>query len=329
MPPAARPPGAGTTLAPRSGNPADSPAAPVAGPAITPAAVAKKAKTHAPFAPRRANESRTATREVTRLLDPERAEEYCGEAPDVPIHDLAGLARIVYDPRAYFQGALERAIAAARRTHQAHAIIGLPSSLVVMPGRSGQVLTRLPPDQFRALCSGTIEAGRLSVGLATSAHLEDVGNAAPQRDESLLWQVALWSGRGRLRRSIAIDTPVQLVQWPNFTRLVETPEAMRIAALLALGATTPMAAAARLRVPQRYVFAFVSAARAIGLIERTALDANALGGDTITQLGDGPRSTPSAPRQVRPAAAPAPTPGKDVAPRPLIARILARLLPGR
>jgi hypothetical protein len=83
----------------------------------------------------------------------------------------------------------------------------------------------------------------------------------------LLWQVALWSARGRLSRDIALDVPVRMRHWPVFTRWAETPNAMRIAALLVAAPRTPLDVARALEIPQRHVFPVLSAARAVGLLE--------------------------------------------------------------
>jgi hypothetical protein len=55
--------------------------------------------------------------------------------------------------------------------------------------------------------------------------------------------------------------------WPVFTRWAETPNAMRIAALLVAAPRTPLDVARALEIPQRHVFPVLSAARAVGLLE--------------------------------------------------------------
>jgi hypothetical protein len=146
-----------------------------------------------------------------------------------------------------------------------------------------------------------LEPGSLRIvparGLAAPRGVE------PVAAEAMLWQVALWSARGRLRRGLGFDTPVRLARWPDFPRLVETPHAMRLAAVLVAGAYTPRELCATLRIPQRYVLSFLSAA---ATTPHLAVLAEA-----------------AAPAAVRAQ----PAPARAAPPRSLLARILGRLVP--
>ena len=53
--------------------------------------------------------------------------------------------------------------------------------------------------------------------------------------------------------------------WPNFTRLLVTPHAMRISALLIQGPRTLSNVAEVLNIKPQYVFVFISSACALGL----------------------------------------------------------------
>ena len=89
-----------------------------------------------------------------------------------------------------------------------------------------------------------------------------------------MWLISLWSSRGRIPVGTEILKPVFLMEWPNLTRLASVPHALRIAALL-YDHPYPLADAARLLgIEQRYVFAFYSACKAIGLanVSRRQID---------------------------------------------------------
>lgn len=83
--------------------------------------------------------------------------------------------------------------------------------------------------------------------------------------ESILWKTALWTYQGRLPAGIAPDRRVYLEHWPNFTRLAEVPDAMRIAALWTEHPMSLLHTADALKIPQRYVFAFFGAAYTLGI----------------------------------------------------------------
>jgi hypothetical protein len=86
-----------------------------------------------------------------------------------------------------------------------------------------------------------------------------------QRMEEFLWKVALWTSCGRIPQDVDLTAPVFLQCWPNFTRLQLSPNFLRIAALLVQQPRTLMDVAKALEIPQKDVFAFFSATRAIGL----------------------------------------------------------------
>lgn len=50
--------------------------------------------------------------------------------------------------------------------------------------------------------------------------------------QSCIWQLSIWTARGRLIEPITPDTVIRLKAWPNMTRLAYLPEAMRLSAFL-------------------------------------------------------------------------------------------------
>ena len=84
--------------------------------------------------------------------------------------------------------------------------------------------------------------------------------------DAFIWQMAVWTSKGRYPVSINITKPLYLKYWPNFTQLMVIPHSLRIAALLI---TTPRSAiniADSLEIDSQYVFMFISATNAIGLL---------------------------------------------------------------
>lgn len=84
--------------------------------------------------------------------------------------------------------------------------------------------------------------------------------------QSLLWQVAAWSADGRLSQHLQMNAPVQLKQWPNLTRLVMLPDALRLAAFLARSPASPALTIKVLRVAPADLFNFLAAADSLGLL---------------------------------------------------------------
>jgi hypothetical protein len=99
--------------------------------------------------------------------------------------------------------------------------------------------------------------------------------------DAFLWKVACWASKGRYPVSIDISHPVYLKSWPNFTRLLITPHALRISALLIRGPRTLGNVAEVLDIKPQYVFVFISAACALGLTGQARREADVLVAQTL------------------------------------------------
>ncbi|MDQ7072628.1 MAG: hypothetical protein Q9N32_02525 [Gammaproteobacteria bacterium] len=80
-----------------------------------------------------------------------------------------------------------------------------------------------------------------------------------------MWKIALWTSHGRLPREIPLDTPLYLSGWPNLTRLIETPDALRVCAFWVPHPRTVINLTDVLVIPQRYVFALITATYVLGM----------------------------------------------------------------
>lgn len=83
--------------------------------------------------------------------------------------------------------------------------------------------------------------------------------------DELMWQAAFHASQGRLMRGCYRDDVVELEYWPNLSRLPQTPQSMRIAALLTRHPTSIYFAMRLLKVTPEEMYQFYSAARAAGL----------------------------------------------------------------
>jgi len=123
--------------------------------------------------------------------------------------------------------------------------------------------------QLRAFAGLPISSSLVGKMSITPLSLESaVMNEALEKFHSVdafLWKIACWASKGRYPGNIDIRHPVYLKNWPNFTRLLVTPHALRISALLIQGPRTLGNIAEVLNVKPQYVFVFVSAASSLGL----------------------------------------------------------------
>lgn len=201
-----------------------------------------------------------STRAAASALDAEVEDRCCGDAADIDPRDPQDVARATYCMAGCFQGMVRQCVAHVLKDGRSRAIDGLPGPFVVH--RDG-IETAIRDNVLRSLCLVPLRDDVVRVReLAAAPAPATLQPLAPT-----LWQIALWSARGRLSRDIPLDVPLRIRHWPVFTRWTETPNAMRITALLVGAPRTPLDAARALGVPHRHVFPLLSAAQAVGLLE--------------------------------------------------------------
>ncbi|RTZ61244.1 MAG: hypothetical protein DSZ33_01425, partial [Gammaproteobacteria bacterium] len=118
------------------------------------------------------------------------------------------------------------------------------------------------------------KAGHEQAATATMAHDEAREYWKNQRStgscrcpaDAFIWLTALLSSRGRLPEGADVRQPVKLGQWSHLTRLTPTPHSLKTVALWSAGQANLRDTPARLGIPQRCVFAFYSAAPALGMV---------------------------------------------------------------
>ncbi|ABA56665.1 hypothetical protein Noc_0132 [Nitrosococcus oceani ATCC 19707] len=197
-------------------------------------------------------------------------QEYCGNAPDRDVTDPIQLEKIYYDPHRYFQGYLHNALIKAQAIGGARITSGWGEVIVL--SEVNQAMLRLSDRQLRPLCVMPLAKANVDISALAPQEVEALYSQVVYSDSwqslhPLLWKVALWTSRGRIPLGVPLDRPVCLKHWPNLTRLLLTPHAMRIAALWAVQPCSLMGTVATLQIPQRYVFAFFSALHSVGLVE--------------------------------------------------------------
>jgi hypothetical protein len=82
--------------------------------------------------------------------------------------------------------------------------------------------------------------------------------------DELIWCMAFHLSDGELLSGCRRDDVVKLTRWPNLTRLPNTPNGFRIAALLTQRATSPVLASRLLKISEAEINRFYSAAQRAG-----------------------------------------------------------------
>lgn len=204
-------------------------------------------------------------------LNENRFASFIGMMMDIDFNDEAQLADSSYSPRDYYQGYVLATFKVAKTKGRVLQLNSSWKPLLIFP-RSNEVWLDADDQQLRAFSSVELNKAtgvKLSVS-AASTELQDI----KQKPEcfydmdAFIWKLAIWTSRGRYPEIIDVKRPVFLLRWPNFTRSIITPHALRMTALLVHEPKTMLSIAEGLRIKPQYVFAFISGAYALGLVRQ-------------------------------------------------------------
>ncbi len=203
-------------------------------------------------------------------------EDLCGKRRDVDLDDWGKCIALYYLVENYFQTGVEKAWRLAVSEQKPVLLSALGEKIAFFPN-DNEICTTIREDALIDLCNLKVRSDQLEIKTLTGdeAHYyhikRKITTSYVLQADAFVWLVALLSSRGRIPKGVDMDRPVCMTRWPNLTRMVTTPEMMKIAALWASRQVSLRDAPAVLGVPQRYVFAFFSAAYAIDLVKLGAL----------------------------------------------------------
>jgi hypothetical protein len=215
---------------------------------------------------------------VAMLLDEQGYGTYLGHREEIDPADPKQRKNAYYDPNDHLQSHVQAACRLAFSRKQAIRVETPWKPVTILP-QQRLAWVDAEEAQLRAACAipfrrfVSLEAAGLGQPAAKIERLDadQVAEVLSRQDttavDALLWKIALWTSKGRIPCGVDLDHAVRLKRWPNFTRLLVTPHAMRIAALLHQRPCNLFEAARTLGVRQQYVFALFSAAHAQGLVE--------------------------------------------------------------
>ena len=191
----------------------------------------------------------------------------------VDLTDPEQAKQLYFEQDEYLGGQLIKAARACMEDRLAREIACASARVVILP-KTRQVVSDVVETHLKALvllCPSAFNLGAdaplLDVQVRTLQ--QEAAPFTPKTAMSLdafLWKIALRVARGRVPTGTDLTLPVVLRDWPNMTRLVLTPNALRIAALWAAKPHSLLDTAKRLDIPLSDVLVFYSAANALGLI---------------------------------------------------------------
>lgn len=196
------------------------------------------------------------------------------------VHDPEQLPSASYNPKNFYQGYFQAALEIAKSNKQ---ILLLESDWcpVTLFPRTQEIWLDAGDQELKSLAGIKLNRKIMSSDLFITRIDPNTLNFDGTLDkfqniDSFLWKLACWTSKGRYPQAIDYNYPVYLKYWPNFSRLMVTPHAFSIAALLVQGPRTMENIANILKIKPQYVFLFISAAHAIGLANQVKRAADRL-----------------------------------------------------
>lgn len=226
-----------------------------------------------------AERQKTAKHQSAMQLNEGGFTAFLGTVGDIDFDDEAQLPTACYDPRQFFLGYVQSAAKTAGLQARPLRLSSIWKPLYLFPEQN-EVWLDADDKQLRAFAGVAFKPGTANnMSLSALDPAAAAAERAPEKYQDLqafIWKLAIWTSKGRFPIGLDIERPVFLQRWPNFTRLVITPDSMRIAALLVKTPTAPIAVCRVLNVRPQYVFVFISACHAIGILRQSEREADAV-----------------------------------------------------
>lgn len=192
----------------------------------------------------------------------EQIQQCCGNLPDVDLDSATERRRVYFSLDGLLLPWVKRAVESGKASGKSQQIVGVPGALFYLPG-DDCFLVGIDADLLLQLTRTRFGFDEISL-LERESDTELPHGRRIAADE-LLWQLSLFTARGRLPETLSADEPRLLGAMPDFERLLEIPHARSIAELWQSQRLSARSIASMLGVPQRFVFSFLVAADAIGL----------------------------------------------------------------
>ncbi|MDO6563523.1 hypothetical protein Q4488_09025 [Amphritea sp. 1_MG-2023] len=214
------------------------------------------------LAPRGPQKSEKKPADIQPKLTYQMVYECCGNAPDINLYEADQRRRIFFKKEATLLAILLDSITEGRARQLPLELTGLPGLLAYLPAEqqfcfdfSEELLIPLALTRFGYQELGLNVRPDLAVGST-----EGNANLTTMNSDELIWQLALWTSKGRLDRMIDPQQPYQLTKTLDFDRLLSIPHISTMANLWTRHRLSAIEVLDVLKIHQRYVFAFMTAA---------------------------------------------------------------------
>jgi len=197
--------------------------------------------------------------------------------PDGQWQDESDTVISYYSPTDFLQGKLQEAFSLAQSKKTAVQLSiklnGNWSNITTDPTHN-KVISEINNEELKSLCTTPIccidTRSKLVNNNDFFEHSKSDQSIIEDTSEQFLWKIALWTSAGRLPKGMTPTHLIRLDHWPNLTRLIQSPNDIRISALLTEQPGAPALIAKVLGIPITHVFSFYAASHALGLTTSAA-----------------------------------------------------------
>ena len=193
---------------------------------------------------------------------------FLGNLSDIDFDDPNQWTQASFDPKNYLLSYVLSACKVACHQNHAQQLSSMWKPLMIFPD-SRKVWLDADDKQLRVFAGMEHKLFANTIALSPIDEKTNLLSKAADKFQDMdafIWKLSIWSSKGRFPANIDPNLPVFLKQWPNFTRLMLTPDAMRIAALLLKSPRTCLEIVRVLHVRPQYVFAFITACQSLGIL---------------------------------------------------------------
>ncbi len=184
---------------------------------------------------------------------------YVGSNADIDLNNSSNSSHIYITPDKYLYHHLAKAIKMGK----------LSKSDVLIKTSSGRILYENSSQQFYSFNWSKLKHAQAKpifddttlTQINSNSELSQGGTAVDAVE--IVWESALLASKGRLPKDTSLNNIVEIIYWPDFSKLSTFKYADQIATAWSIKPMSINATATELKIPQRYVFALFCAMQAI------------------------------------------------------------------
>ncbi|MFY0677501.1 MAG: hypothetical protein JXR18_09480 [Neptuniibacter sp.] len=189
--------------------------------------------------------------------------ESCGNLPDLDLDKPEEIRRAFVNTEGMLIEKMQEAVQLSLNSENVVEIAGLPGTMLVTSDPQRFIFS-FSTDFMNQLALTKFGFGELFLKELDEFHADAGERLYDQDIDSLIWEVAIWTARGRLFSGIDPHKAYQLKKTPDFDYFLPIPNGKEIAELWSGRELSASDLVGILGVPQRFVFAFMSGIFSLG-----------------------------------------------------------------